>query len=73
MMDIFDKPKIEITNIHEKGDTVEIKIAFEGTMNQDLGPQAPYKKGDVVKNQSRSVFKFNEEGKIILIQNYLNA
>lgn len=73
MMDIFDKPKIEIASIHEKGDTVEIKIAFEGTMNKDLGPQAPYKKGDVVKNESRSVFKFNEEGKIILIQNYLNA
>ncbi|MFH4354802.1 MAG: nuclear transport factor 2 family protein [Neisseriaceae bacterium] len=73
MLEIFDSPKQEISKIVEKGDTVEIKVAFEGVVNKDLGPQAPYKRGDSVKNESRSVFKFNEQGKIILIQNYLTS
>ncbi|MCV2502611.1 MAG: nuclear transport factor 2 family protein [Neisseriaceae bacterium] len=71
MLAIFDDPKQEISKISEKGNTVEIKISFEGTINKDLGPQAPYKKGEVVKNESRSVFKFNDDDKIILIQSYV--
>ncbi|PZO90874.1 MAG: hypothetical protein DI620_05610 [Haemophilus parainfluenzae] len=71
MLAMFDNPKQEIAKIEEKGDTVEITVAFEGKLSQELPPQAPYQKGDEVKNQSRSVFKFNENGKIVLIQNYL--
>lgn len=72
MLAMFDNPKQEIAKIEEKGDTIEITVAFEGKLSQELPPQAPYKKGDEVKNQSRSVFKFNEDGKIVLIQNYLS-
>lgn len=64
--DFFSQRKQTITGIHYFENYIEVDIDYVATLAMDLSEE--HKQGDQIKLQGRSIFEFNDDGKISVIR-----